>query len=118
MPMIYVEPEEVVRINNVTVYRAYKDDDASRPLTYWFSTYEPDNTDAHFDIRLIPGYTDGIAESEGQRDAFLANAVSKGWIVSFDPDDKDTYPDLYGDLSPAGRRKYNENPLSEEPLLF
>jgi hypothetical protein len=36
--MEWVEPREFLTHNGVTVYHAYKDNDAEQPLTFWYTT--------------------------------------------------------------------------------
>lgn len=56
----YVEPEQILEHNGVSIYRVYDDLDVDNPQTYWFTTY-PNDSDAfaddhEFNIRELPEF--------------------------------------------------------------
>jgi hypothetical protein len=66
MPMDWVEPDEVLRANGVSVYRAYKDDLYSRPLRYSFTTDVTERAST-FDVRDLEAWkTFPLLEGEGE----------------------------------------------------
>jgi len=57
MPYIteWIYPDMFLAYKDHTIYRAYEDDEYSKPLEYWFSTDETEDEDGeyYFDIRDI-----------------------------------------------------------------
>jgi hypothetical protein len=49
----YIEREVCLKHNGVTIYHAYRDDDADWPLTYWYALSPEDDAD-EFDVRDLP----------------------------------------------------------------
>ena len=66
----------------VTVCRAYNNDDADDPLTYWFS-WSPDDDGGEFDVRSLP-LPQGVTDFDSDRDrrAVLRHAIDLGMLTS------------------------------------
>ena len=80
------EPELFLEHKGVKVYRAYKDADAGRPLTYWYAIYPDEDTtqdedDAPlFDIRKCPSYDAKLPARTN-----LVNAIEQGALLPTGP---------------------------------
>lgn len=79
-----VEPEEVLRHNDVTVYYTYyytyKDEEAGDRTKYWFTTDITEHPENEFDIRSLSSYADGKDFTE-----ILREAIDKGEVTMSQP---------------------------------
>lgn len=84
MPYLFVEPELVVEHKGVSIYRAYKNDDASEPLTFWFALYPwgavNDACRIEFDARTLKTWPGDKKETDVDVRATLRAAIDSGEI--------------------------------------
>lgn len=82
---VYEPPELFLEHGDEKIYRAYKDGELNRPLTYWFAVdpdSEPVDEDEidgrEFDIRLLPEYADRAVDDEDCFQDVLRQAIDSG----------------------------------------
>jgi hypothetical protein len=77
---VWVPPEVALRTPQGTIYHAYKDDDAERPLTYWYTTDENEDDAYEFDIRELPLYLAVSQKTSENHARILRRAAARGEI--------------------------------------
>jgi len=82
MPYKWVEPDVFVTSTDgsACVYRAYKQDQWSMPMTYWFTTSYCEEYGYEFDIRALPEYETGSSEHSWK--PLLRKCLDEGRLVS------------------------------------
>jgi hypothetical protein len=77
---MWVPPEVMLRTPQGTIYHAYKDGEAERPLTYWYTTDENEDEAYEFDIRELPFYRAVSRKMRDNHARILEQAAANGEI--------------------------------------